>query len=139
MKRVSRTASVTLELAPLIDIVFILLIFFVVTSAAIDEVTLEIDLPDVAASSGASVAAETILVVINADDQIFLGEDLVLDTSTQALANQVKSLRNNLASVAVEIRADENARHASVVRVFDAMNLLGLTRINLITERQESE
>ena len=138
MKRVRSTPPATLEIAPLIDIVFILLIFFVVTSSFIDEVTLEVNLPDVSVSSGNVSDHQLIVVLVSADSQVYVGEELIPANSASEIAARIQSNIVDQSTAAIEIRADEDSRHAAVVRVLDALSSLGLTRVNLITERSSN-
>ncbi|MCE2406696.1 MAG: biopolymer transporter ExbD [Pseudomonadales bacterium] len=78
--RQRRNDAIGIELAPLIDIVFILLIFFVVSSTFIRENVLEIELPTSQSTADAR-ADETIEVVITANNEIQVGERLIPKSS----------------------------------------------------------
>ena len=130
--RQRRNDAIGIELAPLIDIVFILLIFFVVSSTFIRENVLEIELPTSQSTADAR-ADETIEVVITANNEIQVGERL---TPAATVATLMVELRNRVVDTnmrRVVVRADAKSSHETVVLVLDAANLLGLTQVSIVT------
>lgn len=130
--RIRRRDAIGIEIAPLIDIVFILLIFFVVTSTFIRENTLEIDLP----SSHSNVDVDmngAIEILISADNEISVGDRLIRMATTDSLTSELVRIVSDVGSGRVIIRADASARHESVVLVLDVVNLLGLTEVSIVT------
>jgi len=130
--RQRRNDAIGIELAPLIDIVFILLIFFVVSSTFIRENILEIELPTSQSTADAR-ADETIEVVITANNEIQVGERLI---PAATVATLMVELRNRVVDTNVRrvvVRADAKSSHETVVLVLDAANLLGLTQVSIVT------
>ena len=130
--RQRRNDAIGIELAPLIDIVFILLIFFVVSSTFIRENVLEIELPTSQSTADAR-ADETIEVVITANNEIQVGERLI---PAATVATLMVELRNRVVDTnmrRVVVRADAKSSHETVVLVLDAANLLGLTQVSIVT------
>ena len=130
--RQRRNDAIGIELAPLIDIVFILLIFFVVSSTFIRENVLEIELPTSQSTADAR-ADETIEVVITANNEIKVGERLI---PAATVATLMVELRNRVVDTnmrRVVVRADAKSSHETVVLVLDAANLLGLTQVSIVT------
>ena len=130
--RQRRNDAIGIELAPLIDIVFILLIFFVVSSTFIRENVLEIELPTSQSTADAR-ADETIEVVITANNEIQVGERLI---PAATVATLMVELRNRVVDTKmrrVVVRADAKSSHETVVLVLDAANLLGLTQVSIVT------
>ena len=130
--RTRRSDAIGIEIAPLIDIVFILLIFFVVTSTFIRENALEIDLP----ASHSSIDPDTrdaIEIVISADNEIRVADKLIPTATVNALKTELGVIASKLDSGNVIVRADAEAHHATVVLVLDAASLLGLTEISIVT------
>ena len=130
--RQRRNDAIGIELAPLIDIVFILLIFFVVSSTFIRENVLEIELPTSQSTADARADA-TIEVVITANNEIQVGERLI---PAATVATLMVELRNRVVDTnmrRVVVRADAKSSHETVVLVLDAANLLGLTQVSIVT------
>lgn len=127
------------DLTPLIDVVFLLLIFFMVSTTFIRETQLKIDLPE---ASGELQEIEEDIVEITVDR---LGDYAVNDRLlvNNELATLLRALDEVLATrkpdVRVIITADANAAHQSVVRAMDAAGKVGLSRISITTKQPEQE
>ena len=127
------------DLTPLIDVVFLLLIFFMVSTTFIRETQLRIDLPE---ASGELQEIEEDVVEITVDK---LGDYAVNDRLlvNNELATLLRALEEVLASqkpdVRVIITADANAAHQAVVRAMDAAGKVGLSRISITTKQPEQE
>jgi biopolymer transport protein ExbD len=127
------------DLTPLIDVVFLLLIFFMVSTTFIRETQLKIDLPE---ASGELQEIEEEIVEITVDR---LGDYAVNDRLlvNNELATLLRALDEVLATqkpdVRVIITADANAAHQAVVRAMDAAGKVGLSRISITTKQPEQE
>ena len=130
--RMRRSDSIGIEIAPLIDIVFILLIFFVVTSTFIRENALEIDLPE----SHSTVGVDTnrgIEISISSDNQIQVGERTIANVTVDVLKAELATRAIEFDTDRVIVRADAKAHHATVVLALDAANLLGISEVSIVT------
>ena len=130
-----RLDSVTIEIAPLIDIVFILLIFFVVTSTFIRETALELELP-VAESSTMPSLDSSIAILITADNEIYLNDEHLAESNRDSLVSAMRELGVSPDQHLV-IRADAKSLHETVVLTMDAAQTLGLTRIRIVTLKED--
>ena len=122
------------EITPLIDVVFLLLIFFVVSTTFVRTSAIEVDLPD--ASGAVNRAPAGIEVRVSATgDYAVNGQDLP-GTERTDLGRALRRARDQ--SVDPEpllvIAADADARHETVVRVMDVARELGLTNLRVLTE-----
>ena len=128
--------AIGIEIAPLIDIVFILLIFFVVTSTFIRENALEVDLPE----SHSTIDAATngvVEIVISADNVIRVGERSIPNATVDLLKVELAAFVTNLDSDHVVVRADAKAHHETVVLALDTANLLGLNKVSIVTVQSD--
>ncbi len=130
--RVRRADSPQIEIAPLIDIVFILLIFFVVTSTFIDEAALELELPS-AQSGTVQAPVDSISVVITSLNEIHIGENVVPNPTLAVVKSQLQTLISSSNAQRLVVRADANARHETVVIALDAASLLGVSNVTIVT------
>ena len=133
--RTRRMDNVTIEIAPLIDIVFILLIFFVVTSTFIRENVLELELPN-AVTSTMPLTTDTIDVLITADNVILVNEQPLPESDWTSLVARLKQLGADPETHDMVIRADARSRHETVVVALDAAQALGITQIKVVTVKQ---
>ena len=126
--------NVEIGLAPLIDVVFILLLFFVVTTTFTRETQLKIDLPE---ADSAAPVQETELkqleVMIAADGSYSLnGQSLVKsDLATLSSALQKESAGDS--SLPLVISADARTPHQAVITAMDAAGKLGFSRLRITT------
>ena len=129
--------EVSIELTPLIDVVFLLLIFFMVSTTFIRETQLELELPE--ASGDLQQPEEQSIVIVIAEDGTYAVNDQALVNSQ--LATLMRALREQIgegdASRQLIITADANATHQAVVRAMDAAGRLGLTRLSITTQSPE--
>ena len=127
----------TVELTPLIDVVFLLLIFFMVSTSFVQNQALTVDLPQ---ANGDAQPNEDLFinVVVQQNGRYEIEGSIVVDTSLQGLAKTLQAVvEKNAArrtSLPVVISADATATHQSVVRVMDACAQVGLTQISLATQ-----
>src|SRR6056297_1423443 len=117
------------DLTPLIDVVFLLLIFFMVSTTFIRETQLKIDLPE---ASGELQEIEKNVIEITVDQRgdYAVNHRLLVNNEIDTL---LRALREAVAardpSARVIITADANASHQNVVRAMDAAGRVGLSRI----------
>ncbi|ERJ17518.1 GTP cyclohydrolase I [Salinisphaera shabanensis T35B1] len=119
----------SVNLTPLIDVVFLLLIFFMVSSRFVDETDLRLELP-AAASAQPMASTEAVIVDIDAD-----GAYRVDGRSTGAneLVASLASLRAQYPDRALRVRADGAASHAAVVQAMDAASQAAFERVEIAT------
>ena len=124
-----------IEMTPLIDVVFLLLIFFMVSSNFVQKQVVSVTLP-ISEAATASVS-NTIEIVLDTSGTYFVAGEPVGDERDQlltALRSVVGSLdAQALSEQPIEIRADASATHQSVVRALDVCATLGLVRVSLAT------
>ncbi len=128
--------NVEVNLTPLIDVVFLLLIFFMVTTTFDRHARLKVSLPESSATASQQ-QKEPLVLSIDAKGNYFLNErQLVnqqLDTLKQALQRTIGKDNKDYKDVALVLRADANTPHQSVVRAMDAASQLGLTQLSIAT------
>lgn len=119
------------ELAPLVDIVFLLLAYMLINSTLSRMPAIEINLP----ASGATVPGpeRTIDIRVRKDGGVFLNQSAV---KIGELGARVSELRDS--KKPIRIRADQDVRYAIVVAVMDALNAAGHTRFQLMTARKSA-
>lgn len=128
--------SVEVNLTPLIDVVFLLLIFFMVTTTFDRHARLKVSLPESSAKT-TQQKDEPLVLSIDAKGNYFLNDRQIinqqLDTLKQALRKTIGEKNQDYKDVALVLRADANTPHQSVVRAMDAASQLGMTRLSIAT------
>lgn len=129
-----KAESVDVNLTPLIDVVFLLLIFFMVTTTFDKSAKLKVHLPEASAKVERTVG-ESIVLSIDATGKYYVNDQQVVNVQTQTLKQALlKTIgdrdRNEIALI---LRADANTPHQAVVRAMDAAAQLNLTRLSIAT------
>lgn len=121
-----------INLSPLIDMVFILLIFFVVTTVFVEETGIELAKP--AAASGEDLSAQSLFLALDAGGQVYH------DRQPVSLAEAGLIVRRQVARAPrpVVIQADRRASADALVRLIDTVNLAGAPAVSLATQPGEA-
>ena len=118
-----------IDITPMLDVVFIMLIFFIVTASFVKESGIEVNRPD--ASTSQAKPRANILIAVNAADEIWINKRRV-DVS-QVRAN-IERLHAENPQGTVVIQADEESNTRAVVAVMDAARAAGVYDVSLSTE-----
>jgi biopolymer transport protein ExbD len=130
--------EVSINLTPLIDIVFLLLIFFMVSTTFTRENHLSIDLPE--ASTDASTApAQAIEIVVSADGNYSINSQALINQQTDTLKRGITHELGERKTAPLVITADARAPHGAVVRAMDAAGQMGLVNISITTRQADNE
>lgn len=133
-----RGQEVSVDLTPLIDVVFLLLIFFMVSTTFIRESHLQVELPEASAEAPSPEEVRQIDIVINAEGQYFLNDRPLVNNRRETLERGVRELAGGDTSLPFIITADARTPHEFVVRAMDVAGRLGFSRLSITTE-QEAE
>jgi len=123
------------NLTPLIDVVFLLLIFFMVSTTFDRHATLKVSLPE-SSVKATQQQDEPLVLSIDAKGNYFLNDRQIVNQSLDTLMQALKRTIGNEAAIketALVLRADANTPHQSVVRAMDAASRLGLTKLSIAT------
>jgi len=127
-----------INLTPLIDVVFLLLIFFMVSTTFEHQSRIQIELPEASAEE-AIPDEETLEIIVDAQGRYFIGDRQVINSELKTLKTAIGKALGQRSAIPVIIRADANTPHQAVITVLDATSQLGLTQISLATTRTEAE
>ena len=134
MLRTKRDNDLELNITPLIDVVFLLLIFFMVSTTFQRESEITIELPE---SSGDAVETEKTVIEISIDNQgrYFVNQRRIKDTDIKTLKKAIVITRGDAKEPKLIISADKMTPHQSVVRAMDAARQLGLVHLTFATKQ----
>ena len=128
----------TVELTPLIDVVFLLLIFFMVSTSFIRETQFKIDLPEAAGELQVTEGAP-LEISISADGEYSIDGQLLVNSQLDTLKRGLKEASGGDLERRLIVTADANATHQSVVQAMDAAGQVGLTRISITTQNPKDD
>ena len=124
-------AIVGLNIAPLVDVVLVLLIIFMATAPLIQRRSLNVSVPKVAASEPKATA--TLNITVDAQGQVFLTENKL---SLQELETQIKMLFRADPYLHVSVQADEAVAYGVVAQVLDIVRGVGVKKLGLEVGRK---
>ena len=128
------TEELELNLTPLIDVVFLLLIFFMVSTTFQKESEISLQLPK-ATDADITSPEERIEVVINAAGRYFIEDQELVKSDVASLQNALFKVSNGNRDIPITIRADAQVPHQAVVTAMDAAGQLGMLKITIATSR----
>lgn len=121
-----------INLTSLIDVVFLLLIFFMVSTTFERQALLRVDLPE-AATAERETLPDVVELVITEDGRIFIGDRVLADDRKATLQTALSEAFTESPEAVLVIRADAEAAHRLVVRAMDAAASEGIQRLSIAT------
>lgn len=128
--------DVELNLTPLIDVVFLLLIFFMVSTSFTRETQIKLDLPK-ADVEKMETDPKVVEVSIDIEGRIFINGKALVNAQLETLKRAIQPLLNENSNIPFVISADANTPYQSVVLAMDAASQLGVTNIKMATQRNK--
>ena len=122
-----------LNLTSLIDVVLLLLIFFMVSTTFVKESHLKIQLPQASNDPAPEQQLSPIEISVTASGEFRVDGKTLLNTSPATLSAAVEKLAGERRVLPITIRADARATHQSVVTAMDVVGRLGFRAINIAT------
>ena len=122
-----------INLTSLIDVVLLLLVFFMVTTSFVRESELTIRLPQVDESAERSADKPVLEITVSATGSYFVNKRALIDSRPETLTAAILKLIPDLDVDGVTITADAEASHQSVVTAMDVAGKLGFVNISIAT------
>ena len=123
-----------ISLTPMIDVVFLLLIFFMVTTTFSKETAIKVLLPQ-AEGQQAEKQEQTLMLTIDKSGQYFIEDKPLRDRSLETLAKALTASRHNK-NIPLIINADANAPVQSAISVLDVASRIGFKNITFATQKK---
>lgn len=127
-----------LNLTSLIDVVLLIVIFFMVSTTFVQEARLQVDLPQ-ADSASVERTASALVITITAQGSYRVNEQVLVNNQRDTLATALMQLAGGSTDQPVTIRADARASHQSVVTAMDVAARLGFSQVNIATVNEQAE
>lgn len=121
-----------INLIPLIDVILVLIIFFVITTTFDARSVLRLQLPQ-ATGEPPKTPSNTLSVLVNADGRYFVQDRETLRTDVESLKRTIVDVAGSDRDRPVLLRADGRTPHQAVVTAYDALGQLGFRQIMIAT------
>lgn len=131
MGRRNRREAIAMDLTPLIDMVFLLLVFFLVTSTfKKDELALLLKLPKTEQGAGSEKKMDQLTIELS-------NEDLAVNGKKSSMEELPSTLQGAKKEALINLRVDGDVKYQRLVKVLDLLQLNKLENINLITDKAD--
>jgi biopolymer transport protein ExbD len=129
--------EVSVNLTPLIDVVFLLLIFFMVSTTFTRETHLQVDLPQAEGEPG-EVSAKLLEVLVDAQGRYSINGQALLNSQPDTLRQALRQSAGDERDQPLLITADGATPHQAVVTVMDVAGQLGFVHLSITTREPDS-
>ena len=135
----AKTEDPEISLTSLIDVVFLLLIFFMVSTTFEQQAVLKVDLPEASNVVNPERQTDSFELVIDPNGQYYLNDRQLVDGKPATLRAAFEEAAGENRDWPVILRADAETPHHFVVTAMDVTAQLGFTRLSIATERITEE
>jgi len=125
--------QIDINLVSLIDVVFVLLLFFVVTTTFTKQTQLRVDLPEAVSGSPEQDAGKTVDIAISADGVYSVNNKLLPKSDLSTLMDAVQAESGGDTKLPLSISADGKTPHQAVITAMDAAGKLGFSHLSMTT------
>ncbi len=127
-----------IQISPLIDVIFLLLIFYAVTTQFVTDERLKLELPEAKTAEEVGVGRDEAPpeVTVSADGTVFIGGEVVPDA---ALEERIRELVERAPDRQIIVKGDRVADYGVVVRILDVARSVGAAGVQMSAERPAEE
>lgn len=123
------------DLTSLIDVVFLLLLFFMVSTTFDHQAVLKVDLPEASEVEAPTDLPERLELVIDASGLMFLNDQQLVDSEQRTIKAAIKQAAGDNRELPLILRADRETPHHFVVTAMDVAAQLGFSNLSIATDR----
>jgi len=125
----------TVDLTSLIDVVFLLLIFFMVSTTFERQALLKVDLPEASQVEERAELPERLELVIDDEGRMYLNDQRLVDSDARTLRAALEQAAGDDRNLPLVLRADRMTPHYHVVTAMDVAAQLGFANLSIATDR----
>jgi biopolymer transport protein ExbD len=133
-----RVEDPELNLISLVDVVLLLVIFFMLSTTFVQEGRLRVELPE-AGSATVERTRQPVVITITAQGSYRINERALVNNQRETLYAALRQVAGESGTQPVTIRADARATHQAVVTAMDVAARLGFSQVNIATVSQQAE
>ena len=125
------------DITPLIDVVFLMLIFFMVSTTFDKQTQLKVDLPEAATPDTVTETPEKIDITIDARGQFYINERELVTHDAETLKRALSKVADGRDDLPVIVSGDRNAPLQSMMTVLDVAAQLGMARLSFVARQSD--
>jgi len=126
-----------LDLTSLIDVIFLLLIFFMVSTTFDKQALLKVDLPEASEVEDSTEVPDSLELVIDAEGRMFLNDQRLIDSEARTIRAAIEQAAGSKRDVPLILRADRETPHHFVVTTMDVAAQMGFSNLSIATDRTD--
>ena len=126
-----------INVVPFIDILLVLLIFFMVSSRLTHNAELKLDLPSAEETAGQQRQPDTVELAVHEDGSYSINDQSVADNKPETLRKGLHEVAGDRTDIPLILSADAKATHQAVVTAMDVAGQLGFSKLSITTRRDE--
>jgi biopolymer transport protein ExbD len=123
------------DLTSLIDVVFLLLIFFMVSTTFQRQAVLKVDLPEASMVEDLTEMPESLELVIDDQGRMYLNDQRLIDSEARTIRAAIQQEAGENRNIPLILRADRQTPHHHVVTAMDVAAQLGFSNFSIVTDR----
>ena len=127
-----RSKKVTLNMTSLIDVLFILIIFFAVSSTFLEQPGIELELPK--AESSESFTTQKVILYIDKNNNLFLNDQMI---STNTMIEEIRKIGELSPDNSIVLKADKQVSHGNIIEIMDILRKNKIYKIVISTNIPE--
>ena len=126
-----------INVVPFIDILLVLLIFFMVSSRFTHNAELKLDLPSAEETAGQQRQPDTVELAVHEDGSYSINDQSMADNKPETLRKGLHEVAGDRTDIPLILSADAKATHQAVVTAMDVAGQLGFSKLSITTRRDE--
>lgn len=127
------------NLTSLIDVVLLLLVFFMVSTSFVRQAQLKIKLPESSSEVDAAEMIPLLEIIITADGDFWLNDQQLINNDPMTLRTALAEVAGEDRALPVTIRADARSTHQDVITAMDVVARLGFSQVNIATSNEQEQ
>ncbi len=137
--RPHRREAPRVDITPLIDVVFLMLIFFMVSTTFDKQTQLKVDLPSAATIDSSEKPADKIEITIDAKGDFYVNERELVKHDADTLRRTLQKIADGRADLPIVVSGDRNAPLQSMMTVLDVAAQLNMVRLSFVARQADPE
>jgi len=124
-----KSPDISLEITPLVDVIFLLLIFFVLSTQFIDLKTMSIDLPSIDKKTMSNLPENRVKIEISKEGEVLVNNTTISEFSLKSLNEELSLIPSNIKTAIIS--ADSDTRYQYIVTIMESLNSNGFKNIQI--------
>ena len=124
-----KSPDINLEITPLVDVIFLLLIFFVLSTQFIDLKTMSIDLPSIDKKTMSNLPENRVKIEISKEGEVLINNTKISEFSLKSLNEELSLIPSNIKTAIIS--ADSDTRYQYIVTIMESLNSNGFKNIQI--------